>query len=291
MITSCKKIKIAEYLEINDNPRQRNTELRAKTAKRKHLSEWSPAHELISVSRLPCGEMYLNDGHTRRFLIEEGHFDDDSLPKHVWAFIIDVENEEQAAENYKCYDSKESVEQASDMNYSTMKELGHVFKSERFQKPSDLGAVNAVCCDGSAVTREDWMSLWFDEIIELDEYDIPKGSARGVKKTVTAGFISGCLMLIGREYDVKDFILAVRGNLGSKSGGKKCGVQHFCDWITNTEEKTSGYEGYLNVMRKTLSCFDLWYRDHMQTKLPGYSKRIKEKYYLQKSLKHSSAAA
>ena len=272
-------ITLEQFLTYKDNPRQRNTKQRAEWAKKKHLAKWCEEHGVIFVSELPSGTRYINEGHTRQFLIREGHFPTSDLPEKLIAIVVSASNLEEVAEKYRYYDSRDTVEQASDKNFSSMRALGHKFKSERFQKPTDLGAIPTVCCEGVANGDQDtWMKLWLDEIIELDNYNIPKGTAKGVGKTLTAGVLAAAVQLISNGYDVKDFILKVRNDGGSKQGSKKCGVQHLVDWITTTDEKTSGAKGYPNVADKTLACFDLYYNGNMQTKLPKLTKPLRKKY-------------
>lgn len=282
--TSCREITLEQYLEILDNPKQRNTELRAKSAKKKHLSEWHPAHSFVSASLFE-GKLYLNDGHTRRELIRQGHFSPEDLPETYHLAVIECDRYEDVCDNYDCYDSKSAVESASDTNYSLFKHLGHEFKSQRFQKPTDLGAIHSLACDGTVVTREDWVRAWFSEVVELDRFDIPAGTAKGVGKTLTAGAIAAAVMLIHRGYGdkVRQFILDVRADRGEKKGQSRDGVQLFVEWILSTGEKTSGYLGYKNVAEKFIVCFDLWLKGHRRCSIPTATKKLLSKYLVIKS--------
>lgn len=272
---------IEQWLKCKDNPRQRNTELRAGRAKKKHLCKWKSVHNSIAVSRLG-GEDFLNDSHTRRYLYEDGHFDGCRTPKVLQAFVIECDTIEEVAENYKCYDSKQSVEKASDEYYSQMKELGYVFKSKRFEEPTSLGAIQTVCCDGTIQTTEDWMTAWFQELKTLDGYMLPKGNT-SVGATVTAGLLAACVMLINQGYDVKDFILDIRNDLGNKTGSKRCGVSWFIKFILDPEENTSGYNGYKNVAKTAIACFHLYLNGNMSSRMPEKEAKQLDRYWVVKS--------
>lgn len=280
---SCKQITLKEYLEINDNPKQRNTLLRAKSAKKNHLAEWHPVHSFISASRFK-GQLYLNDGHTRRELIRQGHFEPEDLPSKFHLAIIECDLYEEICNNYDCYDTKSAVESASDSNYSLFKHLGHEFESERFSKPTDLGAIQSLACN-NCKTREDWVRAWFDEVVALDRFHIPAGTPKGVEKTLFAGAIAAIVMLINRGYseEVKQFAIDVRADNGIKKGSSRDGVQLFVEWILTTPEKTSGYEGYKRVAQKFIVCFDLWLKGHRKSTIPAFTKKLSSKYWVVKS--------
>lgn len=279
--TYSKDFTIDQWLQCHDNPRQRNTELRAGRAKKKHLCNWKSVHNSIAISKLN-GEYYLNDSHTRRYLYEEGHFDGCEMPTHLQAFVIECDTIEEVVENYKCYDAKQAVEKASDEYYSQMKELGYVFKSKRFEEPTSLGAIQTVCCDGTIQNTEEWMTAWFEELKILDGYMLPKGNT-SVGTTVTAGLFAACVMLINQNYDVKDFILDIRNDMGQKKGSKRCGVDWFIKFILNPEENTSGYNGYKNVAKTAIACFHLYLNDKMSARMPDKEAKQLEKYWVVKS--------
>ena len=273
------KITIEEFLTYKENPRQRNTVTHAEDAKKDHLAEWVDEHGVVFVAELPSGKRYLLDAHTRQYLIETGHFSKADLPKHLIAIVVDAKDLKEVEDKYRYFDSNKSNETASDKNYSAMKSLGYDFKSERLQKPTDLGAIPTVCCEGVKNSDHDtWMKLWKKEIIKFDNYDIPKGAARGVGKTLTAGVIAASVQLISNGYDVRDFLLKIRNDEGDKVQTKKCGVQHLVDWLTTTEEKTSGAAGYRNVAEKTLACFSLYESGKMQARFPKLTKKMSKKY-------------
>lgn len=273
------KVTVKDFLTYKSNPRQRNTEDRAEKAKKDHLVKWIDEHSVFFVAELPNGERYLCDAHTRQYLIQTGHFPKADLPKYLIAIVVDAKNLKEVEDKYRYFDSSKAGETASDKNYSAMKSLGHTFKSARLQKPTDLGAIPTVCCEGVKSGDQDtWMKLWKKELIKFDNYDIPKGSAKGVGKTLTAGVIAASVQLISNGYDVKDFLLKVRNDEGKKDRSQKCGVQHLVEWLTTTEEKTSGAIGYKNVAEKTLACFSLYESGKLQTRFPKLTKGFRKKY-------------
>ena len=277
------RITMQQFMSYKTNPRQRDTEERVKDAKLNrarmgHLKKFMPHHAWIHASDLN-GIRYLADAHTRQLLIKEKHFPSSDLPTHFHAMVESAKDMDEVEDHYRYYDSPACVEQASDKNFSAARSLGYKFKSERFKKLTGLGAIPQVCCRGVKNADTDvWMSLWMDELMKLDGYDLPKGNKKGVGKTITAPVLAATVMLINRGYYVKDFLMKIRDDDGDKKGSRKCGAQHFVDWITTTDERTSGGGGYPNVAEKTIACFDLFYKGKMQVKLPKYTKDMETKY-------------
>ena len=282
------EISLEQFMSYDENPIQRPTRVRAKIAKKKHLKTFKAPHAVIMVGEYPNKERVLIDGHTRRECIRDEHFPPADVPKTFLANIFSINDSDEAEELYHYFDNKLSVELASDKNYSVMKGLGYEFKSEKFQKPTDLGAVPQLCCEGVKNGDTSGFMKLRKELIELDRYDMPKGTQKGVGKILTAPVIAASLQLINRGYDVKDFLMKIRNDGGIKSGSKKCGIQHFVDWYTTTKEKTSGAGGYPNVAEKAIACFDLYCADRMQVQCPKLTKTMEKKYMKIKKAQVSS---
>ena len=277
------EISLEQYMSYDENPIQRKTGLRLSGAKKNHLKKFKAPHAVIMVAEYPewqNKQRVLIDGHTRRACIRDGHFPPMDVPETFLANVFSINNQEQAEALYEMFDNKASVETSSDKNYSVMKSLGYEFQSERFQKPTDLGAVSQLCCDkvGAGDTKE-WMRLWKEELMELDSYNIPKGKVKGSPKFLTAPVIAVGLQLINKKFpNVKDFLMKIRDDGGRKSGATKCGVQHLVDWMLTTKLPKAGAEGYAIVAEKTKACFHLYQSGKMQSQTPKLGKKQRELY-------------
>lgn len=62
------KMSLHQWLQVPDNPRQRDTIRHATKAAKDHLSEPSLTHLEVSAAELPNGELLKLDGHTRSYL-------------------------------------------------------------------------------------------------------------------------------------------------------------------------------------------------------------------------------
>lgn len=65
------------WFAMPDNPRQRDTENRARAASRKHLQSPHPTHRNVSAAQLPDGRLVKLDGHTRNHVC--GHLSNNRL--------------------------------------------------------------------------------------------------------------------------------------------------------------------------------------------------------------------
>ena len=66
------EMSIEEWIKVKDCPTQRNTEIHAKSARKKNLKESSITHSQVSAAQVKTkGNMYKLDGHTRAYLWSE----------------------------------------------------------------------------------------------------------------------------------------------------------------------------------------------------------------------------
>ena len=65
-----RKMTVAEWIKVEDNPIQRDTEHHA--AKAKHLLTPLPSHAFVFACELPNGKLIKLDGHTRALLWQRG---------------------------------------------------------------------------------------------------------------------------------------------------------------------------------------------------------------------------
>jgi hypothetical protein len=104
------KMSVPDWIKVEDNPIQRDTERHA--AKAKHLLTPLPTHGIVFAAELPSGKLIKLDGHTRAYLWNEGK----ALPpaQLITVNVIPVENRGEAEKLYKTFDSAQALETARD---------------------------------------------------------------------------------------------------------------------------------------------------------------------------------
>lgn len=280
------EVALKDYLSFHDNPRQRNTVMRAKDAKKKHLAKWREHFRLIQVAELPNGQRYLIDAHTRRYLIKSSHFQQKDLPNKFFAYIIPAKNYKEVEELYESCDSTSAVEKKRDAMYSTMKSLGYIFQSDRFQAPSLFGCVAVLNCSNvKSGDYESWMSLWYEELIVLDKFRLPKGNkaGKGGPVVITATAIAGALQLINKGYadEVHAFLLDLQTDNGTKKGTSRCGVQCLIEWMATADiAKGGGAIAYPVILDKFMVAFNMYINKGRAPSISNkqYTKAMRKKY-------------
>ena len=280
------EVSLRDYMSFHDNPRQRNTVMRAKDAKKKHLSKWQEHFRLIQVAELPTGQRYLIDAHTRRYLIESGHFPSKSLPNNFYAYVIPAKTRKEVEELYESCDSTSAVEKKRDAMYSTMKSLGYIFQSDRFQAPSLFGCVATLNCENvESGDYHAWMSLWYEELKVLDGFCLPKGNkaGKGGPVVITATAIACTLQLINRGYadEAHAFLIDLKTDNGTKKGTSRCGVQCFIEWMATADiVKGGGGVAYPIIRDKFMVAFDMYINEKKAPSINSrhFTKVLRKKY-------------
>ena len=125
------KLKIEEWSEIKDNPRQRDTVIHAKKSLRLHLSEYSETQSRVAAAELPCGTRYKLDGHTRSYLWDREEL---KTPKVLYCDLYLVQSIEQVNSLYNCFDNQSAAETAQDrlasaFNLHKVNHTSRIFRS------------------------------------------------------------------------------------------------------------------------------------------------------------------
>lgn len=114
----------AAWAIVLDNPRQRDTEARARRAT--HLLTPHPSHCKVNMAELPDGRRYKLDGHTRSLLWKQGQV---RAPDVLYVDVWNCRSLEEAKNLYSTFDSKMAVETTSDQIYGAKKEADIEFES------------------------------------------------------------------------------------------------------------------------------------------------------------------
>lgn len=255
---STRRMRVSEWIQVEDNPIQRDTEAHA--AKAKHLRTWHPTHGFVFAAQLPSGKLIKLDGHTRALLWKQGTIEQ---PLEVNVGIVPVKDKAEAEKLYKDFDSKEALETVRDKvsgafnryNFhpeSPLLQYGHIVQALRVSYAVLLGA-SAKSAHAGAGTRDNGKDrrtpiqkkvmdadLYFmvnefaPEMVALDAFMLRQGQ-------VTSG-VMAAFILSFRKYGHKivPFWTGVFANQGSRLGGSMDGIQAVCEIIMAIKGRNFG---------------------------------------------------
>lgn len=243
----------SEWTKVRDNPRQRDTETRAKRAK--HLRAPHPTHCRVNAARLPGGELYKLDGHTRAFLWANGTLE---KPPKVYADIWECRSIGDVKELYSTYDSSAAVETATDQVFGAVRDgrldfESEVLKSLRFANGM---RVSSEMLFGQTHTRDlsiyELVEYWTPELNLLDQCE-------ATRKRFHSGVIAAALLTF-RRYGSEGLrfwrSFAIGG--GNKIDGERDAVQALEERMESMrgDKQITGRGNIAQVVRVCLSAFD-----------------------------------
>lgn len=241
------------WVLVRDNPRQRDTETRAKRAK--HLRLPHPTHSRVNMARLPNGDTYKLDGHTRAYLWATG---DLTPPPKVYADVWACRNLDEAKGMYGTFDSRAAVENVSDMVFGAVRENGVAFSSELLKSQRFAGGMRIATTlllgfgHSSEQTVYDLFEYWLPELALLDDCD-------PTRKRFHTGIMAAALLTFrryGPEASAFWKSFAIGG--GIKINQMRDAVQALEERMDRirADKKLCGSGNVHTVVRIALSAFD-----------------------------------
>ncbi len=229
------KMTVEEWIKVQDNPRQRDTERHA--LKAKHLYEPQPTHAFVAAAKLPNGTLIKLDGHTRAYMWKRKLV---TPPKAVEVNVVAVSSVEGAAELYTHYDSKYALETAVDQVSGGFREIGFAPKSTllRTGRIGTALRVAYVVVKGHSAAKKvspyEMINEFAAEILALDDLELPQGSASSA--------IQAAFFLTYRKHgdSCLPFWRAVFSNAGVKQGEAMDGVQALHELILERRGRNAG---------------------------------------------------
>jgi len=272
-----KKMPVSEWISVEDNPIQRDTERHA--AKAKHLLTPHPTHSFVFAAELPSGKLIKLDGHTRALLWKRG---DVSAPAQIQVGIIPVKDRAEAEQLYKDFDSKEAVETMRD-------KVSGAFNRHDFEPQSGLiasgnlttalrmaygvltgGTVNSGLAGSSIgktshrASKADVYAMineFSNELHALDGYGLGQGR-------IPSGAIAAFILSYRRHGSkVVPFWRGVFADTGEKSGGYMDGVQAVCELITGRRGRYGGSASF-DLCARSLTAVEKWLNDETLFRIP-----------------------
>jgi hypothetical protein len=239
---------IAEFMMLEDHPRQRDTARHAEMAKKKHLAQPSPTHAVVHVASY-MGRQYKLDGHTRAFLWGKGEL---KAPKNVAAHIYMVDTFADLLELYTHFDNASAVETTADKLSGAARQAAVEFKSSHLRRYKFAAALRMASRLLGPEVADIYRNLetFRDELVALDELD-PNA------RLFPVGVIAGAVIILRKDKaDALKFLGAYNANAGQKTSTHCDGVQALHDLITRTVRGKSGNSRTLELMNKTVATFE-----------------------------------
>lgn len=163
---------VADWINVKDNPRQRNTIKRAQLAVRRHLSCCCKIHRYVYAASKNGHILCKLDGHVRAYLWQEGMLD---LPPDgkVEVLLIEVASIREAKEVYEQLDSPPALKRPSDRVYGAARENGFALHSHLLRSCS-FSTQLKVADSGSRFAGDVYLLVrkWKPQLIALDELDL-----------------------------------------------------------------------------------------------------------------------
>jgi len=249
----------AEWANVPDNPRQRDTERRSKTAR--HLHTLEAAHTLVHMAEWDTGMCKL-EGHTRAKVWTDMP---DIAPDAVEVRVYLVRDEHEAKRLYDHFNSKEEVETVTDRLFGALRECSITAESSlvagcRFTnavRTAHSYATNAhVPSGGKKAPVHDGVQFFREEIISLDRLHLPKDKAIGC---------AVCCFLLARKKhgnSIDEFFTRYKENAGMKMGRTQDCVQMFANAVNeNRKQSGGGFTHFHEAVCIGLACIDRWVKD------------------------------
>jgi hypothetical protein len=243
---------IAQWAEVPDNPRQRDTERRAEFGRRNHLAEYHKTHDYVYAAVLKGDVFCKLDGHTRSYLWSRGDLDPPPSGQ-VQVLLIDVINKQEAMDIYDELDSIKAFKRVSDRVFGATREHGFRLRSSllngcKFGTQIKLAETGTYSGDAWSLIKR-----WKATLLDLDALNLPK-------KYPT--LISAMLLSIRRDGldRAGKFWKKVYANAGTKTEAGPDAVQalvHHMD-IRKAEGRTAGYENVSDILARAWYAYEAW---------------------------------
>ena len=214
---------VADWIEIPDNPRQRDTERHARRAK--HLLTPAPTHRRVSMAMTPDGNRkWKLDGHTRALLWRRNEV---QRPPDLNVSIFLVTSQIEAEELYVQFDAAEAVETGSDKVFGAYQALGYRPESKYLMMAGINTAVRVAQGLAEGMRRASKESIyrligdWLQEIQRIDQINPDH-------RRFNSALLAAALVAFRKHPDddrVFDFLTRYNDDAGEKIGDMRDAVE------------------------------------------------------------------
>lgn len=267
---------VDEWIFVSDCPIQRDTERHALAAKKKHLSKTSLTHANVSAAKLPGGEVYKLDGHTRAYLWRSGDLDPPSQELFVDMYYCD--NMVEVEDLYQHFDNEGATENLRDRLYGAYRLQGFSPKSSLINNGGVSSALSIIL--GIQFQKHSIYSAiipFIDAIKVIDAEDFPQ-------RPFISPVLATMIVTVHKDGEKSlPFWRAYANDEGSKNGKEKDGVQALTELVLAIRTSTGGAFGYakkLELSGRALSAYLAYKEGRMYTvgiKATDFAKYVLEK--------------
>lgn len=252
MAVNAIEMSVSDWVDVKDNPRQRNTEKRASSAARKHLSDYQKIHRVVFAATKNGNILCKLDGHTRALLWDAGEL---SHPPEgtVVVNLIEVGSLDEAKEVYDQLDAPPSVKKPSDKIFGACRErkirlTSHLLRSCAFSTQLKI-ATTGKRFSGDIYEMVD---AWGSELKQLDSWGLTSNYTILIAVMLTAIRMDG-------EVHPKEFFSLLDTEGGTKTAKGYDAVQLLNDVISvrRAEGRTSGYENLMQIAGQAWTAYTM----------------------------------
>lgn len=250
---------VDQWILVPDNPRQRDTESHAKSAVKKHLSELSPVHRVVHAATIdgetPACKL---DGHTRAWLWKVDKLE---RPKSntMMVMLYKVNDLREAGELYTHFDNSQAAETSSDKFFGGCREQNIRLESALLNRLQISNALKFATSKwgGHNFSHYELISIWKNELLELDSWNISKGK-------LSNALISVALLCIhDKRYEtsiVREFFHNFVTDAGVKEGKLRDGVQALSELVERKKNQSSpnGWKNITDLAERALTCVNMY---------------------------------
>lgn len=253
----------AEWNEIADNPRQRDTELHAKKAI-KYLAVQKPPHLEVKMAWLPDGTKIKLDGHTRAYLWSRGEI---PVPDIIEVTIYRLDSRQDAVDAYAWFDNAAAAERGPDVVQGALRSNGLFPQSHMLR----VGRINTPLQRLYRLVIEDTVDWTFDAVEEAVRYFgkeiMALDALQPTAKLFPPGVVMGVLLTMKRDRDdAVTFWGDYAAERGTKADGSMDAVQALSEAVIAAKAGGRGTKDMTSdVFKKSISAFFSFQRGQSYT--------------------------
>jgi hypothetical protein len=277
-----RKMLTQDWIKVQDNPIQRDTERHA--LKAKHLRNPHPTHSVVHAAQLPNDKLVKLDGHTRALLWKRKEI---AVPLQVTVVTYPVKDMAEAEQLYQDFDSKDALETTRDKvsgaynkhdfnPQSPLLQYGTVVQGLRIALGVLLGgSVKTAAASGggakttprqrevSGATVYQMVNEFSAELHMLDGFGLRQGQ-------ITSGIIAA-FIISARKYghEVTTFWTGVFGNAGTKRGGEMDGIEAVSQLIAINKGRGFNKMKTADIAARALMGLEKWRKGEMLGRMPS----------------------
>jgi hypothetical protein len=250
MAVIIKKMSVDQWINIPDNPRQRDTVRHAKSAKRTHLATLEDAHGVVFAA-ITNGEVtYKLDGHTRAYLWENGELD---IPRgKLLVVCFNADTEAEAKRLYQMFDNEDAKEGVTDRVSGACREAGLALASPLLRGYRFTLAMQCASGSPKLPRREyEYVRIWESELKELDSWDL----SRGIHTSLVA--LALVLIANGKKEKAMQFFTSFDNDEGIKDSRGNDGVQALTihSIARKSKDQNTGWDNITDFFERAYTCF------------------------------------